>query len=114
MFIRLPGGSAGEEPACSAEDLGWIAGLGRSHGGVPGNPLQYSCLENAPGQRSPVVYSPWGCKELDTAEQLRTARHSTGAYRIGRREMTIPGPWKSWHKLVEVERALPVQNTEEI
>ena len=37
-------------------------------------------------------------------ERLRTARHSTGAYRIERREMSIPGPWESWHKLVEGEK----------
>ena len=28
-------------------DVGWIPGLGRSPGGGNGNPLQYSCLENA-------------------------------------------------------------------
>ena len=27
-------------------DMGWIPGAGRSPGGGPGNPLQYSCLEN--------------------------------------------------------------------
>ena len=27
-------------------DVGSIPGLGRSHGGGHGNPLQYSCLEN--------------------------------------------------------------------
>ena len=32
-----------------------------------GNPLQHSCLEN-PMDRG--GYSPWGCKDLDTAEQL--------------------------------------------
>ena len=37
-----------------------------------GNALQYSCLEKSHGQRSPVGYSPWGHKELDTTE------HSTG------------------------------------
>ena len=31
--------------------------------GGPGNPLQYSCLENPHGQRSLVGYSPWGCKD---------------------------------------------------
>ena len=45
-------------------------GLGRSPGGGNGNPLQYSCLENPPGQRSLAGYSPWGCKESDTTEQL--------------------------------------------
>ena len=58
-----------------------------------GNPLQHSCLENprdggawratvpgtgepgglqSQGQRSLVGYSPWGCEELDTTEQLTT------------------------------------------
>ena len=34
------------ESACYAGDLGSIPGSGRSPGGGPGNPLQYSCLEN--------------------------------------------------------------------
>ena len=78
MFVRIlvsphlpggfPGGSDGKEPACNAEDLGSIPGLGRSLGGGHGNPLQYSCLENHHGQRSLVGYSPWGCKELDMTE----------------------------------------------
>ena len=33
--------------ACNAGDLGSIPGLGRSTGEGNGNPLQYSCLENA-------------------------------------------------------------------
>ena len=35
------------ESACSAGDLGSILESGRSPGGGNGNPLQYSCLENA-------------------------------------------------------------------
>ena len=42
----LPGGSNGKESTCSEGDLGWIPGLGRSHGGGHGNPLQCSFLEN--------------------------------------------------------------------
>ena len=44
------GGSVGEESACNAGDTGdagSIPGLGRSPGGENGNPVQYSCLENA-------------------------------------------------------------------
>ena len=52
----------------------WIPGLGRSPAGGHGNPLQYSCLEKPHGQRSVAGYSPWGCKELDTAEWLSTAQ----------------------------------------
>ena len=37
----------GEEPTCSVEDAGSIPGSGRSPGERHGNPLQYSCLENA-------------------------------------------------------------------
>jgi len=39
------------ELSCKAGDLGLIPGLGRSHGGGHGNPLQYFCLENPHGQR---------------------------------------------------------------
>ena len=50
----------------------WVRPLGRedSPGAGPGTPLQHSCLENPHGQRSLVGYSSWGCKELDTTEQL--------------------------------------------
>jgi len=57
---------------CNAGDLGSIPGLGRFLGGGHGNPLQYFCLENPHRQRSLVGYSPWGCKEMDMTEQLRT------------------------------------------
>ena len=62
--------SDGKEYACNVGDLGSIPGLGRSPGGGHGNPLQYSCLENAHGQRNLESYSPWGGKESDTVEQL--------------------------------------------
>ena len=42
-----PGGSDGEESACSVEDLALIPGLGRSPGEGNGSPLQNSCLENS-------------------------------------------------------------------
>ena len=45
--MGFPGGSDGKESACSAGDLGLIPGLGRSPGEGNGNPLRYSCLENA-------------------------------------------------------------------
>ena len=69
---RFPGSSDGKESGCNAGDLGSIPGLGRSLGEGKGNPLQYTCLENPHGQRSPVDYSLWGGKELDMTEQLST------------------------------------------
>ena len=68
MCISFPDGSDGKESACNAGDLGLIPGLGRFSGGGHSNPLQYSCLEKSHGHWSLVDYSPWGCKELDTAE----------------------------------------------
>ena len=52
-----------------------IPGLGSFPGGGHGDPLKYSCLEYPHGQRSLAGYSPWGHKELDTAERLSTAQH---------------------------------------
>ena len=60
--IGLPGGSEDKESACNVRHLGSIPGLRRSPGGWHGNPLQYSCLENAHGQRSLAGYSPGGRK----------------------------------------------------
>ena len=56
----------------------WVQSLGGedSPGGGHGNPLQYSCLENPVDKRSLAGYSPWGHKESDTTEWLRTAQHN--------------------------------------
>ena len=70
--MSFPGSSAGKESVCSAGDPGSTPGLGRSPGEGIGYTLQYSCLENAHGQRSLEGYSPWGCKESETTEQLST------------------------------------------
>ena len=69
----FPGGSVGKESACNAGDLSLILGLERAPGEGNGNPFQYSCLENAHGQRNLAGCSPWDCEELDMTEQLNTA-----------------------------------------
>ena len=66
----FPGGSHSKESTCNATDPGLIPGSEGSPGEANSNPLQYSCLENPKEQRSLVGWSPWGCKELDTTEQL--------------------------------------------
>ena len=69
----FPGISTSKESAGNVGDLGWIPGLGRAPGGAHGNSLPYSCLENPHGKRTLVGYNPWGLKELDMTERLRTA-----------------------------------------
>ena len=44
QVVKKPPANAGD-----VRDMGLIPGLGRSPGGGHGNPLQYSCLENAMG-----------------------------------------------------------------
>ena len=71
-LLGFPGCSDSKESACNEGDLGSILEFGRSPRGGHDNLLQYSCLENHRGLAS---CSPWGCKELGTTEQLRTAQH---------------------------------------
>ena len=66
--LGFPGSLAGKESDCNAGNPALIPGSGRSPGEGIGYPLQYSCLENPPGPRTLVRYSPWGCRESDRAE----------------------------------------------
>ena len=68
--LGFPGSSASKESTCNARDTSSIPGSGRSPGEGHSDPLQYCWLENPHRQRSPVGYSPWGCKESDTTERL--------------------------------------------
>ena len=70
LDLGFPGDSDGKESACNTGDLGLISGSGRFPGKGNGYPFQYSCLENSMGQRSPVGYSPWCCRESDMTERL--------------------------------------------
>ena len=58
FITGFPGGSAGKESACNAEDLDLIPGEGNSY------PLQYSALHSS------MDYSPWGCKESHMTERF--------------------------------------------
>ena len=47
VYLELkPCSSVGKESACSAGDKGSIPGMGRCHGEVNGNPVEYSSLGN--------------------------------------------------------------------
>ena len=70
--MGFPGGTVVKNLPANAEDAkvtASIPGLGRSSGVGNGNPIQYSCLENAMdrGDWWDTV-SPCGRKESDTAE----------------------------------------------
>ena len=69
ILISYPGGSDGEESACSARDLSLIPGLERALGVKKGYPPVFLPGESH-GQRSLVGYNPCGRKESDTTESL--------------------------------------------
>ena len=69
VSVGFPGGSVVKIPPANSGDTratGLMPGWGRSPGGGNGNPLQYSCLENATDRGA------WGFKELDTTEHTHT------------------------------------------
>ena len=69
---KYPPANAGD-----ARDASSIPELGRSPGEGHGNPLQYSCLENAMDRGAwRATYSPWSHKESAQLKQLNT--HTTG------------------------------------
>ena len=68
--MDFPGSSDSKESACNAGAPGSIPGSGRSCGKGNGTPFLPGEFH---GQRSLVGYSPWCCKESDTAEQLTHA-----------------------------------------
>ena len=51
-ILAFPGDASVKELAFNARDMGLIPGSGRSPGGVNGNLLQYSCLENPIDRRT--------------------------------------------------------------
>ena len=78
--LGLPVGSADTESACSAGDtreLGSIPGIGKTHWGSEWLPTPVFLPGESHGQRSLVGYSPQGCKESDTTEQLSTSTMGT-------------------------------------
>ena len=58
--------------AGDVRDVVSISGSGRSPGGGHGNPLQYSCLENSPGQRT-----WWATAHSVTQSQTQLKKLST-------------------------------------
>ena len=65
VFLGFPCGSTGEESACNVGDLGSIPGLGRFPWRRERLPTPVFQIGEFHG-----LCSPWGCKELDTAEYL--------------------------------------------
>ena len=72
--MGFPDGAVVKNLPANARDAGLTPELGRSLGVGNGNPLWYSCLGKSHGQRSLAGYSPWGCKELETTEQLSMSK----------------------------------------
>ena len=85
IFLGFPGGSDGKKSTCNAADLTSIPGLGRSPGGGPGNPPQYSCLGN-PMDRGAWRATAHGVAQLDRTEgpkqQQEQASEAPGSSKV--------------------------------
>ena len=75
-MLHFPSDSVVKNPPAHAGDTGSIPGSGRFPGGGNGNPFQYSCLKNAMDRGAWQAASPWGHKELSTAEQPNSSSNS--------------------------------------
>ena len=75
LFLGFLCGSAGKESTCNAGDWGSIPVLGRSPGEGKWQPTPVFLPGEFHGQRSLVGYSPKGCKESDTTEQLTLSKN---------------------------------------
>ena len=71
--VNWPRWLSSKESACNAGDTGSVPGLGRSPGEGNGKPTPVFLTGKSYGERSLVGCSPWGHKELDTAERLYKA-----------------------------------------
>ena len=91
----LPWWLSAKESTCQAGDMGSIPELGRSPGEGNGNPLQYSCLGKSHGQKSLVVYSPWGCFDSKRVEN----------------DLAINNNWDLHHSLTATGSSLPCRVT---
>ena len=70
--LGFPAGSVGTESACNSgdtRDACSIPGWGRSPWRRKWQPTPVFLPEKSHGQRSPMGYSPWGCKESDMTGQ---------------------------------------------
>ena len=94
--LGFPGGASGKNKPASAQDgRDLIPGSGRSPGGGPSNPLQYSCLENSMDRGTWRAAVPWGHNESDTTEQHA---HNWGSLRMFSIHTKLPcaqmpSPW---------------------
>ena len=69
--MGFPGGSDSKESVCNTEDLGSIPGSGRFPWRREWQPTPVVLPGESPQTEEPGgLYSPWGCKELDTTERL--------------------------------------------
>ena len=108
--LGFPGGSVVKNPPATTEDegdMGSIPGTGRCPGRGNDSSSQYSCLENAHGQRSLAGCRPWGRKEQDMTEH---AQHDAklvsmqasfpSAARLGEAELSLLGFWDFAYRCV--------------
>ena len=76
----FPDSACGKEPACQCKRHEmWVRSLGQEDTLEEAKATHSNILAwSIPWTEEPGVYGPWGCKELDTTEQLTLLQQSSG------------------------------------
>ena len=77
LYLGFRGGSDSKESTCNVWDLDLIPGLGRSHGGWHGNPLQYSLSGESSQTEEPGGLQSMGSQRVGYDW---VTKHSTALY----------------------------------
>ena len=95
--MGFPGGSDSRESACKVGGLGLLPVLGRIPWRRAWPPTRVFLPGESHGQRRLVGYSPWGCTESDTTEQLTLffsrKRSGTCKTRRNKKSRSTPIKW---------------------
>ena len=96
--LAFPNGSAGKESTCKTGHRGSIPASGRSPGGGHGNPLQYSCQENAMDRRAWQT-TVHGLQRVETQLKHLSTQTQTTDYWPHPQEFLIQEVWNEAQEL---------------
>ena len=109
VFLGFPGGSAGKESTCNAQDLGSIPGLGR----FPWKRERLPASVFWPGEFHGLC-NPWSHKKADMTEQLSlrfTSRHICHSF-SSKEQASFNLCGKDLRKLIKNNRSDSINNND--
>ena len=78
----FPGGSVGKESAYNSGGPSFNPWFGKIPWRREWQPNPVFLPEKSHGQKSPMGYRPWGCRQLDKTEQLNTDEQGNSGFPV--------------------------------